>query len=101
MNSKNKEFFFGGDGSEVAVITIDADDGTSVEAEVIANVEIEEFGKEYIAALPTKETGKYKKNSLIILIYSEDDDGNPLFTGVTDPEELKDISDIFLQYFSS
>ena len=68
---------------------------------VIANVEIEEFQKEYIATLPIEEIGKYKENNLIILEYSEDEEGNPQFTGITDPEELKDVSDIFMEYFSS
>lgn len=101
MNNKNKEFFFGGEEDEVAVITFQDNEGTTIEAEVIANVEIEEAGKEYIAVLPTAETGKYKQNSLIILIYSEDGEGNPQFTGITDAEELKDVSDIFMQYFSA
>ena len=60
MNNKNKEFFFDGDENEVAVITFTDSDGITVQAEVIANVEIEEFNKEYIATLPIKEVGKYK-----------------------------------------
>lgn len=101
MNNKNKEFFFGGDEDEVAVITFNDSDGITIEAEVIANVEIEEAGKEYIAVLPTSETNKYKQNNLIILLYSEDEEGNPQFSGVTDPQELKDVSEIFMEYFSS
>ncbi|MCI8771476.1 MAG: DUF1292 domain-containing protein [Lachnospiraceae bacterium] len=101
MNNKNKEFFFGGEEDEVAVITFTDSDGITVQAEVIANVEIEEFQKEYIATLPIEEIGKYKENNLIILEYSEDEEGNPQFTGITDPEELKDVSDIFMEYFSS
>jgi len=101
MNNKNKEFFFDGDEDEVAVITFTDSDGITVQAEVIANVEIEEFNKEYIATLPIKEVGKYKENNMIILEYTEDEEGNPQFSGVTDPQELKDVSDIFMEYFSS
>lgn len=101
MNNKNKEFFFDGDENEVAVITFTDSDDITVQAEVIANVEIEEFNKEYIATLPIKEVGKYKENNMIILEYSEDEEGNPQFSGITDPQELQEVSDIFMEYFSS
>lgn len=101
MNSKNKEFFFGGEEDEVAVITLTEADGTSLAVEIMANLEIEEFNKEYIAALPVEPTAKHPANNLIVLVYSEDEEGNPLFSGVTDSQELKEVSDIFMEYFSS
>lgn len=101
MNSKNKEFFFGGADDEVVVITLTEADGTPLEVEIVANLEIEEFNKEYIAALPANPTAKHPANNLIILVYTEDQDGNPQFGGVSDPQELKEVSDIFMEYFSS
>jgi len=101
MNSKNKEFFFGGEEDEVAVINLTEADGTSLAVEIMANLEIEEFDKEYIAALPVKPTAKHPANNLIILVYSEDSEGNPQFGGITDSQELKEVSEIFMEYFSS
>lgn len=100
MNSKNKEFFFGGKEDEVAVITLTEADGTPLTVEIMANLEIEEFDKEYIAALPAEPTAKHPANNLIILVYSEDEEGNPQFSGITDSQELKEVSDIFMEYFS-
>ena len=101
MNRSNKELFFGGAEDEVAVITLNDADGEAVEIEILANVEIEEYDKEYIAARPRKATAKYPANNLIILAYSEDEEGNPQFGGVSDPQELKEVSDLFMEYFSS
>lgn len=101
MNSKNKELFFGGKKDEVAVITLTEADGTPLDVEIVANLEIEEFDKEYIAGLPAEPTAKHPANNLIILVYTEDAEGNPQFGGITDPQELKEVSDIFMEYFSS
>lgn len=100
MNRENKEFFFGNE-DEVAVVTITDEEGKPLEIEILANLEIEEYDKEYIAAFPAKPSKKYPENNLIILVYSEDEDGNPLFGGITDRQELRDVSDLFLEYFSS
>lgn len=100
MNRKNKEFFFG-DEDEVAVITLTDADGTPLEIEILANLEIEEYNKEYVAAFPVNPSEKYPENNLIVLIYSEDEEGEPLFTGITDQQELREVSNLFLEYFSS
>lgn len=101
MNRKNKDLLFGGTEDEVAVITLTDADGEPLEIEILANVEIEEFNKEYIAALPRNPSAKYPANNLIILSYSEDEEGNAQFGGVSDPQELKEVSDLFIEYFSS
>lgn len=100
MNKENKEFFFG-DEDEVAVVTITDGDGNPLDIEVLAALEIEEYEKEYVAAFPAKPSEKYPENNLIVLVYSEDEEGNPQFGGITDKQELRDVSNLFLEYFSS
>jgi len=101
MNDINKKMFFDNDEDEVALITLTDENGMEFDAQIMASLEIEDYDKEYIAVLPAEGSEQFPENQLIILVYSEDEEGSPLFSGITDERELQDIGGAFLQYFAS
>lgn len=101
MNDKNKALFFENENDEVTVISLTDNDGNTLDAQIVASLEIEDYEKEYIAVLPVEGSEQFPENQLIVLIYSEDEDGNPLFRGIMDEKELAEISEAFVQYFDS
>ena len=52
MNDRNRNIFFNEDNDIGAVITVTDEDGNEMEAELIACIEVEEFGKEFVAVVP-------------------------------------------------
>lgn len=99
MNAKNYELFFNEDAEETAYITLTTEDGTSIDTEIIAAIEIEELEKEYVAALPITPNQEFEEGEVLLLIYSEDAGGNPEFAPVEDDEELELVSAAFEQFF--
>lgn len=100
MNAKNYDLFFNEDAEETAYITLTTEDGISIDTEIIAAIEIEELGKEYVAALPTEENEEFEEGEVLLLIYSEDANGDPIFTPVEDDEEIEIVSSAFEQFFA-
>lgn len=92
MNARNHNLFFNEDSEEEATITLTDEDGNSIDTEIIAAIEIEELNKEYVAALPTEPNSLFEEGEVILLIYSEDADGNPEFAPVEDEEEFELVS---------
>lgn len=101
MNAQNKRLFFENEEDEVTVITLNATDGKDLDVQVIASLEIENYDKEYLAVLPVEGSDEFPEDQLIILIYSEDENGNPLFDGISDEHELTEIGQAFTEYFDS
>lgn len=101
MNDRNKDLFFENEEGESTAITLTDDDGNTVEVQVMASMEIEDEEKEYIAVLPIEGTEQFPDDQLIILIYSEDEEGNPQYCGISDEEELLEVSEAFMEYFAS
>ena len=101
MNDKNKKLFFEHDGDEGAVVTLTADNGSALDVQVMAALEMESYGKEYLAVVPVEATEQYPEDQLIILAYSEDWKGKPQFSGVSDEQELEEVAEIFLQQLAS
>ncbi len=99
MNSKNKNLFFNESDDEIVVVTIAPGTSDEFDVEIIAAVEIEELAQEYVAVLPIEPTEDMPEDELILLKYSEDEDGNPEFEGITDDEELESVASAFEQYF--
>lgn len=97
MNAKNYDLFFNENSSEVATITLSDEDGNSIDTEIVATLEIEDFDKEYVVALPTEPNALFEEGEVILLIYSEDADGNPEFTPIEDEEEFELVSDALEQ----
>lgn len=98
MNAKNYDLFFNEDKEETAYITLTTEDGISFDTEIIAAIEYEELGKEYVAALPVEPNQEFEEGEILLLIYSEDADGNPEFAPVEDDEELERVGSAFEQY---
>lgn len=99
MNSKNYNLFFNEDAKETAYITLTTEDGESIDTEIIAAIEIEELQKEYVAALPVEANEEFEEGEVLLLIYSEDANGDPEFAPVEDDEEFEMVSSAFEQFF--
>ncbi len=99
MNDKNRELFFNESDDEIVLVTIEPEDSEPFDVEIIASVEIED--KEYVAVLPTEPLEDMEEGELILLIYSEDADGNPEFEGITDEEELQMVAGAFEKFFEN
>lgn len=99
MNDKNRELFFNESDDEIVLVTIEPEDAEPFDVEIIASVEIED--KEYVAVLPTEPLEDMEEGELILLIYSEDADGNPEFEGITDEEELQMVAGAFEKFFEN
>lgn len=101
MNDRNQELLFSDNDEETVVITLTDEDGKDVDAEVMAAIEIEELGKEYVAVMPQEVTDDLAEGEALILEYSEDSEGNPQFAPVEDEEEFEIASQAFNQFFES
>lgn len=100
MNDKNREMFFSEESEYDAVITITDENDKDIDAEIIASIEVEELGKEYVAVLPLETPEQLGESEAIILEYNEDAEGNPVFSAVEDDDEFEIVSSAFNQFFS-
>jgi Uncharacterized protein conserved in bacteria len=101
MNEENKHLFFDEDSEYTATITVTDEDNNEIEAEIIASVEIEELGKEFVALLPTSaKPDDMAEVEALILEYSEDEEGEPVFTPIEDEELFDVVSEAFDQFFT-
>lgn len=85
--------------SEEMTITLDLEDGTTIECAVITIFDME--GKDYIALLPLDETGENSDGEVWLYRYSENpDDPNeePVLDFIEDDEEYQRAADCFDQY---
>ena len=77
---------------EDIVVTLDLDDGSQVECEILTIFTI----GEYIALLPLDENGEEnEEGEVFIYRYSEDSEGNPSLDNIEDDEEYEAVSDRF------
>ncbi len=101
MNDRNRDLFFNDDNEATVAITLTDEDGNDVEAQILAVIEIEELGKEYAAVLPLDiQEDEADEMEALIFVYSEDEDGNPVFESLDDAEEYEIVSSVFNQFFS-
>lgn len=99
MNDRNREMIFGEESEYEAIITITDEDDNDIDAEIIASIEVEELGKEYVAVLPIETPAQMGEAEALILEYNEDEQGNPMFSPVEDDEEFGIVSSAFNQFF--
>ena len=99
MNDKNQKLLFSDSDEETVVITLTDEDGQDIDAEIMAALEIEEFGKEYVAVMPQQATEDLEEGEALILEYSEDADGNPQFAPVEAEDEFEVVAQAFNQLF--
>lgn len=100
MNDKNKKIFFDDDSEYTATVTITDEDNNQIEAEIIASVEIEELEREFVALIPSGAVEGMEENEALILEYSEDKKGDPVFTPLEDEELFEVVSEAFDQFFA-
>ena len=99
MNDKNQKLLFSDSDEETVVITLTDEDGQDIDAEIMAALEIEEFGKEYVAVMSQQATEDLAEGEALILEYSEDAEGNPQFAPVEDEDEFEVVAQAFNQLF--
>ena len=73
---------------EDILVTLDLDDGSQVECEILTIFTVHE--QDYIALLPLNEDGE-----VYIYRYAEDSDGNPSLDNILDDAEYEAVSDRF------
>ncbi len=95
MNTKNKNLFFNESDDETVIVTIAPETSEEFDVEIIAALEIDELDKEYVAVLPINPDEDIPEDELILFRYSEDEEGNPEFEGITDDEELQSVASAF------
>lgn len=101
MNEKNKKLIFESDDDEmVAVVTLTDTEGNEFDAEIIAALEIEEMGREFIAVVPEEGAPDFEENEAMVLEYFEDEDGEPQFAAIEDEELFKTVTEAFDKFFN-
>lgn len=100
MNTKNKNLFFNESDDETVVVTIAPETSDAFDVEIISHLELEELSQEYVAVLPINPTEEMPEDEVILFRYSEDEEGNPEFEGITDEDELQSVASAFEQYFN-
>ena len=70
-----------------------------MEAELIACIEVEEFGKEFVAVVPNFDENAEEAEALI-LEYSEDAEGEPVFWAVEDDDIFETVTEAFNDFFA-
>ena len=101
MNEKNKKFIFESDDDEmVAVVTLTDTEGNEFDAEIIAALEIEEMGREFIAVIPEEGAPDFEENEAMVLEYFEDEDGEPQFAAIEDEELFETVTEAFDKFFN-
>ena len=99
MNSKNTELFFGDE--EDVILTLTDEDGNDIDTQMLAVFEIEELSTEYVAVLQLNEEHEVENGEVIILRYSEDEDGDPEINAIEDEEEYEIVTEAFRQLVES
>ena len=101
MNEKNKKLIFESDDDEmVAVVTLTDTEGNEFDAEIIAALEIEEMGREFIAVVPEEGAPDFEENEAMVLEYFEDEDGEPQFAAIEDEELFETVTEAFDKFFN-
>ena len=77
---------------EDIVVTLDLDDGSQVECEILTIFTIGE--RDYIALLPLDENGEEnEEGEVFIYRYSEDSEGNPSLDELLDEAAFEEMDD--------
>lgn len=72
-------------------VTLEMDDGTSVECEILTIFDID--GQDYIVLLPPEEDSEDEDETPVFIYrYFEDEDGNPSLENIADDEEYEAVS---------
>lgn len=78
-------------------VTLDLDDGTSVECAILTILEVD--GQDYIVLVPVDENDEpMEEGEVYIYRYYEDEDGTPSLENIDTEEEFEKVSDRFDEY---
>ncbi|MBO5373634.1 MAG: DUF1292 domain-containing protein [Lachnospiraceae bacterium] len=75
-------------------VTLDMDDGTQVECEILTIFDVND--QDYIALLPLDEDGEENEEGTVYIYrYFEDEDGNPSLENIETDEEYEAVEERF------
>lgn len=81
---------------EDILVTLDMDDGTQVECEILTIFDVKE--QDYIALLPLEDDGEpNEEGTVYIYRYFEDADGNPSLENIENDDEYEAVEERFDQ----
>ena len=72
------------------IITLDLDDGTQLECEVLDFLEVD--GQEYVLLYPLKEE---EDGEVLVYRYDEDEEENPILSNIENDEEFEKVSEAY------
>ena len=75
---------------EIGIITLDLDDGTQMECEVLDFLEVDD--QEYVLLYPIKEE---EDGEVLVYRYDEDEEENPILTNIETDEEYEKVAEAF------
>lgn len=76
------------------LVTLDMDDGTQVECEIITIFDLDD--QDYIVLLPLDENGEENdEGTVYIFRYFEDEEGNPSLENIQSDEEFEAVEEKF------
>lgn len=75
-------------------VTLDMDDGTQVECEILTIFDVND--QDYIVLLPLDENGEENEEGTVYIYrYFEDEDGNPSLENIQDDDEYEAVEERF------
>ena len=78
-------------------VTLDLDDGTSVECAILTILEIDD--QDYIVLVPVDENDEpIEEGEVFIYRYYEDEDGNPTLDNIDNDDEFDRVSECFDEF---
>ena len=78
-------------------VTLDLDDGTSVECAILTILEIDD--QDYIVLVPVDENDEpIEEGEVFIYRYYEDEDGNPSLDNIDNDDEFDRVSECFDEF---
>lgn len=72
------------------IITLDLDDNTQLECEVLDFLEVD--GQEYVLLYPLKEE---EDGEVLVYRYDEDEEENPILSNIENDEEFEKVSEAY------
>lgn len=78
-------------------VTLDLDDGTTVECAIMTILEVDD--QDYIVLIPVDENDEpIEEGEVFIYRYFEDEDGNPSLDNIDNDEEFDRVSECFDEF---
>ena len=78
-------------------VTLDLDDGTSVECAILTILEVDD--QDYIVLVPVDENDEpIEEGEVFIYRYYEDEDGNPSLDNIANDDEFDRVSECFDEF---